>query len=172
MSLYLFQNNQQTGPFTDLQVNQMIQSGTLTPDTLCWKEGMPTWVAVSTLNLPPVPGAIPPPPVPIAKSSALGVFSFAYGLISLAGWAILFIVAGLAHNNGTATQTFNMIVGFILMGGFALNFMAMVAGIVGAFKSRANTLAIMGASLNGFELLAVVVLIVIGLAAAGAHLAN
>jgi len=102
MSLYLYQNEQQTGPFTEEQVSQMLQAGIV------------------------------------------------------------------AHNNGSATQTFNMIVGFLFMGGIALNFLAMVLGVIGAFKSKANTLAIIGACLNGFALLALIALMVIGLAAARA----
>jgi len=167
MSLYLYQNEQQTGPFTEEQVSQMLQAGIVAPDTLGWKEGMETWIPLSTLRPAPSPEAAPPPP-PKKSSSPLGIISFGYSLFSLVGWAILLIVAGVAHNNGSATQTFNMIVGFLFMGGIALNFLAMVLGVIGAFKSKANTLAIIGACLNGFALLALIALMVIGLAAARA----
>jgi hypothetical protein len=125
---------------------------------------MPTWVPLSSL-LTPSSSLNLPPPTPPAKGSPLGIISFAYGLVSLAGWGVLLLVAGLAHNNGTATESFNMSIGFIFMAGFALNFIAMVLGGIGIFKSKANTLSIIGAFLNGFALVGLVALIVIGLAA-------
>jgi hypothetical protein len=171
MSLYLYQNDQQTGPFSEEQINQMLQAGIVAPDTLGWKEGMSTWSPLSSLRSLPSPRTSPPPPPSGGKRSPLGIISFVFGIISLVLWAVLLVVAGLAHNSGTVTSTFNIIVGFISMGGICLNFMAMVLGVIGAFKSKANTLAIIGACLNGFILVALVGLIILGLAmkSAGAH---
>lgn len=168
MSLYIYQNDQQTGPFSEEQIQQMIQRGAITLETLAWKEGMATWVPLSTLRGPAIPVATPPPP-PKAASSMLGVISFAWSLISGVLWIVLLAMAGLAHNNGTATQGFNIVVGLFFMGGVALNFGALVIGVIGAFKSRANTLAIVGACLNGFELLSLVGLICLGLAMRGSQ---
>jgi GYF domain 2 len=162
MSLYLYQNEQRTGPFSEEQVRQMLQAGTVSPDTLAWKEGIADWSPLGTF-LSPSGLAIPPAPRP--RTSILGLISFVFSLVALVVWAVLLIAAGLAHNAGTATKTFNMIVGFIFMLGIFLNFAAMVLGIIGSFKSRANTLAIIGASLNGFQLVGLVLLICIGLAA-------
>lgn len=146
----------------------MLQAGTITRNTLGWKEGLPTWSPLSTL-LPAAPAQeIAPPPPPKPRSSPLGIISFAFSLVSLVGWIILLIVAGIAHNNGTATNSFNIIVGVFFMAGVALNFMAMVLGVIGAFKSKANTLAIIGACLNGFVLIALVGLVILGLAAKNA----
>jgi hypothetical protein len=58
MSLYLYQNNQQTGPFTEEQITQMIQSGQVSRDTMGWKQGMTAWQPISTL-VPVPPGGLP-----------------------------------------------------------------------------------------------------------------
>jgi len=55
------------------------------------------------------------------------------------------------------------------MVGVAVNFMTMVLGAIGIFKSKANTLAIIGACMNGFLLLAVIGLVIIGLMAKGSQ---
>ena len=166
MSLYLYQNDQQTGPFTVDQVQEMLRAGTITRDTLGWKEGLAEWSPLSSLLTTAGINA-PPPPKPGA--SMLGLISFVVGLISLVLWGALFIVAGIAHNNGTATQSFNVIVGFIFMAGVLVNFMFMVVGAIGAFKSKANTLAIIGTCMNGFLLLAVFGLMILGLSMRAAH---
>jgi hypothetical protein len=161
MSLYLYQNNQQTGPFTEDQISQMLRTGIVLPDTLGWKEGMSGWEPLSAFVSLVNTGLPPTPPV---RKSPLGLISFIFSLISVVGWLILLVIAGMAHNAGTATETFNMIVGFFFLGGVCLNFVALVLGIIGAFKSSANTLAIIGASLNGFQIVALIVLMIIGLA--------
>jgi hypothetical protein len=169
MSLYLYQNDQQTGPFTGEQIQEMLRAGTVTRDTLGWKEGLADWSPLSSL-LPALEMAIPlPPPPPKPRSSRLGIISFIIALVSMGLWAALFLAAGIAHNNGSATQTFDVIIGFILMAGVAVNFMAMVLGAIGIFKSKANTLAIIGTCMNGFLLLAVIGLVIIGLMAKGSQ---
>lgn len=169
MSLYLYQNNQQTGPFSEEQVRQMFQAGIVTAATLGWKEGLVDWSPVSSLLPPLSPENASPPPPPKPQRSPLGIISFAFSLVSVVCWIILLGMAGIAHNNGTATRTFNMIIGFFFMAGVGLNFVAMVFGIIGAFKGKANTLAIVGACLNGFVIVALVALVIIGLVAKGAH---
>jgi hypothetical protein len=169
MSLYLYQNDQQTGPYTEEQIQQMLQARIVSPDTLGWKEGMAAWGPLSSLLPTTGPEAVAPPPPPPPAKSFLGVISFAFSLISIVGWAILLAVAGIAHNNGTDTPTLNIIVGFIFMGGLMLNFVAMVLGAIGIFKSKANTLAIIGACLNGFVLVALLGLMALGLYMKNAH---
>jgi hypothetical protein len=161
MSLYLYQNNQQTGPFTEEQISQMLKAGIVSVDTLAWKQGMAGWERLSTIAPLANPGI---PPVPTVSRSPLGVISFIVSLITLAAWLVLLVVAGMAHNAGTATNTFNVIVGVLFLGGICLNFIALVLGVIGAFKSRANTLAIIGASLNAFQILALIALMCLGLA--------
>ena len=61
-------NGQQMGPFNMQQMQQMAQSGQLTPRTYVWKQGMANWdfaCNVSELaSLFAAPGTPPPPPVP------------------------------------------------------------------------------------------------------------
>lgn len=56
------------GPFTTPQLTQLVQNGNLTPQTLVWKQGMPSWAAASALPelaaLFAPPGAPVPPPMP------------------------------------------------------------------------------------------------------------
>jgi membrane protease subunit (stomatin/prohibitin family) len=62
-------NGQQTGPFGDQQLAQMIQGGQLTKDTLIWKNGMAAWTAAGQVPEvsklfgqapPPLPPQVPP----------------------------------------------------------------------------------------------------------------
>ncbi len=46
---YYNDNGKQAGPFTADQIKQKIASGALTPDTLVWKSGTPSWVALRDL---------------------------------------------------------------------------------------------------------------------------
>lgn len=55
-------NGVQQGPFPEAQLQQMVQQGQLTPDTLVWTQGMPAWAAAN--NVPALAklfGAVPPP---------------------------------------------------------------------------------------------------------------
>lgn len=58
---------QQAGPFTPPQLQQLVQNGNLTPQTLVWRQGMPQWGAASSLPelvplfAPPAAGPTPPP---------------------------------------------------------------------------------------------------------------
>jgi hypothetical protein len=52
----------QQGPFPEVQLQQMVQQGQLTPDTLVWTQGMPAWAAAN--SVPAIArffGAVPPP---------------------------------------------------------------------------------------------------------------
>ncbi len=46
---YYNDNGKQAGPFTADEIKQRIASGQMSPDTLVWKSGMPSWVAASSL---------------------------------------------------------------------------------------------------------------------------
>jgi hypothetical protein len=69
MSQYMiYDNGQQTGPFTIPQLQQMVMQGTFTKQTYVWKNGMANWAFAGTIdelamlfmtNTPP-----PPPPIP------------------------------------------------------------------------------------------------------------
>jgi len=71
-------NGVQTGPATTDEIKALITSGTIKADTLVWREGLPSWVAVSTQAdfAGAVPPAVPlPPPVPAGAAGGPGVFT-------------------------------------------------------------------------------------------------
>jgi hypothetical protein len=164
MSIYLHYNDKQTGPFSVDQIRQMLQSGLVQTDALAWKEGMANWIPVQEMlgasGL--AAGAMPVPPP--AKKSALGWISLGISLVSIPAWITLLVIAGMATNKGTATPEFNAIVGAVFLLGVFLNFIAFVLGAIGAFTTRARTVPILGACLNGFMILALIGLIILGLA--------
>jgi TM2 domain-containing membrane protein YozV len=45
---YLAINGQRTGPYTAQDIQQMLRQGAIGYETLCWREGMQNWEAVST----------------------------------------------------------------------------------------------------------------------------
>ena len=61
-------NGMQMGPFNMQQLQQMAQSGQLTPQTYVWKQGMANWDFVCNIpelaSLFTAPGTPPPPPPP------------------------------------------------------------------------------------------------------------
>jgi len=64
-SFYVAVNGQQTGPFDTMTLQQQIQSGRLTPQTLVWTEGMAQWTAASDVpDVAKLFGATPPPVPP------------------------------------------------------------------------------------------------------------
>lgn len=73
---YLYLNGQQVGPLQMNQMQQYVQTGQLTPDTMVWKNGMAQWQAAKTMPElqqlfaancpPPMPPAPPVPPTPPA----------------------------------------------------------------------------------------------------------
>lgn len=66
-SYHVAVNGQQYGPFDIPQLQQMVQQGQLTPDTMVWAQGMPQWAAaksvqdLASLFMPPSMGSTPPP---------------------------------------------------------------------------------------------------------------
>lgn len=43
-NVYIANNNQQAGPFSEVEVKQLISNGVLTPSTLVWMPKMPQWM--------------------------------------------------------------------------------------------------------------------------------
>ena len=68
ISFFLSVNGQQQGPFNMPILQQMAQTGQLTPQTYVWKQGMTNWAfakdvpELAGLFAPPAPGSMPPPP--------------------------------------------------------------------------------------------------------------
>jgi hypothetical protein len=104
------------------------------------------------------------PAPPPARGSALGLTSCVIGLVSLPIWFILVAVAGVVHNAGNATPTFNMLLGLVIIFGLLVNFVALIIGVIASFKCKSNTVSIIGACVNGFVLIALIGLVWLGLA--------
>lgn len=74
MQIYLARNNQQAGPYSLEQVNQMLATGQVSLTDLAWHEGMTEWKVLGELTAgqlvyqPPV-AAYTPPPAPAADVS-------------------------------------------------------------------------------------------------------
>jgi len=61
-------NNQQSGPYDLAQLQQMAQQGTLTRETLVWREGMAQWQEAGTVqDLAGLFAAVPPPLPPAVR---------------------------------------------------------------------------------------------------------
>jgi hypothetical protein len=68
MKLYLHVNEQQVGPYTPEQIQQLLAAGQITGETLAWHEGNTEWLPVLSVmqhlsanaSEPAVPRAIPP----------------------------------------------------------------------------------------------------------------
>ena len=59
---YAALGGRQAGPFNFSALQQHIQSGELTPQTLVWREGMSTWIAAEQVpELKSLFNSIPPP---------------------------------------------------------------------------------------------------------------
>lgn len=62
VQFYAAVNGQQQGPFTPQILQQMVQQGSLTRDTLVWKQGMPAWTKAGEIaELSTLFGSVPPP---------------------------------------------------------------------------------------------------------------
>ena len=65
---YVSANGAQSGPFNMPQLQQMVQTGQLAPQSYVWKQGMANWEfagqvqELASLFAPPSPGSMPPPP--------------------------------------------------------------------------------------------------------------
>ena len=47
ISLYVAVDGKQTGPYNEQALDEMVQSGTIKPDSLVWKTGMSAWIKAS-----------------------------------------------------------------------------------------------------------------------------
>ena len=65
-AFYAMIGGAQQGPFAVDQLQQMVQTGQLIPNTMVWCAGMPGWAAAGTVSsLTVLFGAVPPPPPPV-----------------------------------------------------------------------------------------------------------
>jgi hypothetical protein len=52
MQIYLFINGEQVGPYSAEQIQAMLASGAVTPETMAWYEGLPEWTPVTQVVQP------------------------------------------------------------------------------------------------------------------------
>jgi hypothetical protein len=165
MGIYILQNGNKVGPLGEDQVIQMLHAGSVSTDTLGWKEGMATWECLSTFALPKSGNL----PTKSRGNSWLGIISIILGLVSVVAWFALLIIAAVNHHYGTVTKTSNVITGAFALVVFFLNLLALILGVVGSFKPKANTMAIVGACLNALVLIVMIALVCLGLATKQGH---
>jgi len=73
--IWIAQNGQRTGPFTEEDVRRAIADGRYGPDALVWRKGMPEWAPLFSLF--PKHAATPspsPPPQPTVATDTLATF--------------------------------------------------------------------------------------------------
>lgn len=70
MELYLHQNGEQVGPYTEEQIVSMVSSGELSRDDIIWHEGLAEWQPIQSVVGLPAPVAPQPAPVQQAQSSS------------------------------------------------------------------------------------------------------
>ncbi|MGB8354105.1 MAG: GYF domain-containing protein [Chthoniobacteraceae bacterium] len=61
MNWYYTENNQQRGPVTETEFDNLVAAGKITPDTLVWSEGMASWQPYREIAPTAPTGPVPPP---------------------------------------------------------------------------------------------------------------
>lgn len=67
MSIYVYKDDQQLGPFENAQVAEALHTGKFSYDDVAWQEGWTDWRPLRTLFPPP-----PPSKIPTSAKRALG----------------------------------------------------------------------------------------------------
>ncbi|HSY44404.1 MAG TPA: DUF4339 domain-containing protein [Candidatus Acidoferrum sp.] len=57
MNWFYSDGNQQIGPVSDAQLDELLRSGKISPNTLVWREGMAQWQPLNIVR-PPAPGTV------------------------------------------------------------------------------------------------------------------
>ncbi|MFT4177685.1 MAG: DUF4190 domain-containing protein [Luteolibacter sp.] len=84
MTLWFYaENGTQAGPVDDGQFRELITQGRISPETLVWRDGMPTWLPLNQVDL-----SVCPPPFPAQGVAGL------YGAPPTSGLAITSLVCG------------------------------------------------------------------------------
>lgn len=81
-AILIHRNNEQTGPFPEAQVRQMLADGKLAAGDLAWRQGMAEWKPLSELLAAPAA-------VPLAPAIAAGGSGLKWGLAAGAGALVL-----------------------------------------------------------------------------------
>lgn len=100
MSLYIYKNGQQLGPFEDHEIINSLRSGEHSYDDWCWQEGWEEWKPLSTL-FPEASEACVSPQPPFAKKSKakIGVIaSVVAGVLIIWGGTVMVNCRGKLKN--------------------------------------------------------------------------
>jgi len=103
----------------------------------------------------PTPKSHPPPPV-------LGLCSLAHGFVSIFGWILFVLTAGVIRAGLTWSSNVSITIGLIAFFGMFLNLAAMLCGVVGAIRSHEKVIGIAGALLNALQIAGIIGLITFG----------
>jgi uncharacterized membrane protein len=78
MNWYYADGTKQVGPLTDADFESLVRSGTITPETLVWREGFPSWQPYRQVAPASAPAGEPPPSVLPAGVTAEQVMAREY----------------------------------------------------------------------------------------------
>ena len=73
MNWFYALNNERRGPIADAELATLLRNGTLTAATLVWREGMETWVPLSTVRSEPGAGAASAPAGTLERCAECGL---------------------------------------------------------------------------------------------------
>ena len=62
MQIYLYQNEQQVGPFDETQIRATVASGAISQSDIAWHDGLSEWQPLNTILSFSPPASVPPPP--------------------------------------------------------------------------------------------------------------
>ncbi|MDD5348956.1 MAG: DUF4339 domain-containing protein [Chthoniobacteraceae bacterium] len=102
--LFLALDGRQSGPFDSDQIREMWNQRKITSQTLCWQEGLPSWVPFEKMagslgicaTVPPLPsGPVPPPLPPLPPSNRrVEPRSSVSGKMTKGFWILAVVAAG------------------------------------------------------------------------------
>jgi uncharacterized RDD family membrane protein YckC len=104
MSYYIHRNGQQTGPFAEEQVRQMLAAGLADSGDLCWHDGLTTWISLSQAMGQTPPDLPPAPP----QTQFAGFWLRAIALVLdtfillVPGWGIGFVIGAMMGSQGAS----------------------------------------------------------------------
>jgi uncharacterized RDD family membrane protein YckC len=118
MTYHLARNNQQAGTCSDHEIRRRLASGDLSPQDLCWTEGMNQWQPLGEVFAEPeeVAAATPQAPPPAAPLATLSQRLSAALIDGVPLAAIFFLTqSGLPDEDGQGGSDLQVAIGLILM---------------------------------------------------------
>ncbi len=118
MTYHLARNNQQAGACSDYEIRRRLANGELSPDDLCWTEGMDAWQPLGEVFLEAEDAATeaPKPPLPAAPLATLSQRFIAALIDGVPLAAIFFLTqSGLPNEDGQGGSDLQVAIGLVLM---------------------------------------------------------